>query len=254
MKLHYRKLGQGEPLIILHGLFGSGDNWQTIAKVFAENYEVFLVDQRNHGNSPHSRAFNYDLLADDLTELMDDIGITTAIILGHSMGGKAAMRFAVENPERVTKLIIIDIGPKQYPPHHENVFNGFKSIDLNSIKSRKEADDKLSISIPEMGTRLFILKNLTRNNEGGFAWKVNLESLELNVLEIGCALDPHDAFDGQTLFVGGAKSNYINNDDHDFILNHFPVAEIKMIEGAGHWVHAEKPQELSKVVLSFLKD
>ncbi|MFT7232560.1 MAG: esterase, partial [Cyclobacteriaceae bacterium] len=180
MKLSFRTLGEGVPLVILHGLFGSADNWQTVGKALSEKFKVYLVDQRNHGNSPHSDAFNYDLLVDDLNELIDGEGHNNVILIGHSMGGKAAMNFAVKYPEKVDKLIIVDIGPKQYPPHHENIFDGFKSIELSKIASRKEADEQLSAAIPDFGVRLFILKNLTRDDAGNFIWKINLGSLENN--------------------------------------------------------------------------
>lgn len=252
MKLHSKKLGEGKPLIILHGLFGSGDNWQTISKEFAPFYSVHLVDQRNHGNSPHSDEFNYDLLANDLKEFLDENEIRKAAVLGHSMGGKAAMTFASLFPEMVEKLIVVDIGPKQYPPHHENVFNGFKAVSLETIKSRKQAEEQLSLNISDFGVRQFILKNLTRNENGGFKWKVNLKSLVENVSEVGRALDASDSFEGETLFVGGSNSGYIKTEDHDLILSHFPQAKIEMIEGAGHWVHAEKPKELFEVVMKFL--
>ncbi|MFY0600375.1 MAG: alpha/beta fold hydrolase [Cyclobacteriaceae bacterium] len=252
MKLHFRKLGEGDPLIILHGLFGSGDNWQTLGKGFAENHGVYLIDQRNHGNSPHSDEFNYDLLSEDLKGFLDDQGIDKASIIGHSMGGKVAMTFAASYPDMVEKLVVVDIGPKQYPPHHENVFNGFKAVDLNTIGSRKEAENQLATSITDFGVRQFILKNLSRDTENNFRWKINLESLERNALEVGRALDHSDQFDGETLFIGGAKSGYIKPEDHDLISTHFSKSKIEMIEGAGHWVHAEKPKELFELIVDFL--
>lgn len=252
MKLHYRRVGTGSPIIILHGLFGSGDNWQNIAKSLSENHEVILVDQRNHGNSPHSKAFNYDLLADDLNELMLDLNIGKSTIIGHSMGGKTAMNFAVKNPDKVEKMIIVDIGPKHYPPHHDEIFEGFQSVNLTNLQSRKEADDQLASKIPELGVRMFILKNLSRNKDNSFEWKVNLSSLELNIEEVGRALKTDAIFNGSTLFIGGSNSNYIGEKDLPLIKKHFPNAEVKMIHGAGHWVHAEQPAALLSEVTSFM--
>lgn len=252
MKLNFRTLGEGQPLIILHGLFGSADNWQTLGKEFAKNFKVYLVDLRNHGNSPHSDEFNYDLLSEDLKELIDDEGLQKVLLLGHSMGGKTAMTFATSFPEMVDKLIVVDIGPKKYPPHHENVYNGFHSIDMENLASRKDADDQLSKTIGDFGVRQFILKNLSRNNDGSFEWKINLDSLTKNALEVGRSLDSGDRFEGATLFIGGAKSGYIKTEDHDLIQSHFPSARIEMIEGSGHWVHAEKPRELYQIVMDFL--
>ncbi|WP_258102732.1 alpha/beta fold hydrolase [Marinoscillum sp. MHG1-6] len=252
MKLNFRTLGEGKPLIILHGLFGSADNWQTLAKGFAGNYQVYLVDQRNHGASPHSNEFNYDLMVQDLKELFDDENIGQASILGHSMGGKTAMCFAAQYPELVDRLIVVDIGPKQYPPHHENIFNAYRSLDLSKITSRKEAEEELSKVIHEVGVRLFILKNLGRNGDNGFEWKINLDGLEANASEVGRALDASDKFDGPTLFIGGANSHYIKDEDSDTILSHFPEASIQKIDGAGHWVHADKPKELYEMVSGFL--
>ena len=251
MKLNFRTLGEGSPLIILHGFFGSADNWQTIGKELSKDFKVYLVDQRNHGLSPHDDAFDYDVMTSDLLELFDDENIDQAIMMGHSMGGKTAMNFATENPKKVKKLIIVDIGPKQYPPHHENIFNAFRSVDLTKVETRKDADEQLTKGIPDMGVRQFILKNLTRG-EKGFEWRINLDVLENNAHEVGRALEQGNIYDGETLFIGGAKSNYIKTEDHDLILNHFPKAKIEMIAGSGHWVHAEKPTALLTLVNDFI--
>lgn len=254
MKLSFRTLGEGQPLIILHGFFGSADNWQTLGKSFSQFFKVYLIDQRNHGNSPHSDAFNYDLMVEDILELMKDEGLSKAKFIGHSMGGKTAMNFAVKYPDMVEKLVVVDIGPKQYPPHHENIFNGFKSVDLSTIESRKDADDQLSRTIPDFGVRQFILKNLTRDDADNFIWKINLESFEKNGAEVGRALDPSDVFNGDTMFIGGGNSNYIKTEDVDLIVRHFPKAKVEMIQGSGHWVHAEKPKELYDLVINFFNN
>lgn len=253
MKLHFRTLGEGKPLIILHGVFGSSDNWQTLGKVFAEQHKIYLVDLRNHGNSPHSDEFNYGLMMDDVKELMKDEGIEKAHILGHSMGGKVAMHLATHYPNKVSKLIVVDIAPKYYAPHHKQIFDGFHSVDLASLETRKEADDQMAKVISNMGVRLFILKNLNRDKDGNFSWKLNVEAIEKAIEEVGESIEEGVSFNGSTLFISGGKSDYIKEEDHAMIRSYFPNAEIETVAGAGHWVHAEKPDELSELVLNFLK-
>lgn len=253
MKLHFRTLGQGEPLIVMHGVFGSSDNWQTIGKEFAEDFKVYLVDLRNHGKSPHSDEFNYTVMAEDVLELLNDEGIKDANVLGHSMGGKVAMTLASKYSDRVKKLVVVDIAPKNYPPHHQQIFEGFSSVKLDSLESRKDADDQMAKVISNLGVRQFILKNLDRDADGNFEWKLNLDAIEKAANEIGSKLEGDVSFEGETLFIGGSKSDYILEEDHDMIRGFFPKAKIMTIKGAGHWVHAEKPTELKESVLNFLK-
>ncbi|MEQ9402358.1 MAG: alpha/beta fold hydrolase [Cyclobacteriaceae bacterium] len=253
MKLNYRILGNGHPLVVLHGVFGSSDNWQTVGKVFAEEYKVFLVDQRNHGNSPHSDDFDYEVMADDIIELMNNEDLAKAHVLGHSMGGKVAMHLATRFPERIDKLIVVDIAPKYYPPHHQQIFEGFNSINLKTLKSRKDADDQMALVINSFGIRQFILKNLTRDEQGHFKWKLNVPAIEKAVDKVGQGLESEVAFSGKTLFIAGGKSDYILPADHEHIRLLFPEAQVETIKEAGHWVHAERPQELSEMVLNFLK-
>ncbi len=252
MELNYKKVGEGEPLIILHGLFGSLDNWMTLAKTIGEHYEVFIVDARNHGNSPHSDEFNYDLMADDLYEFIIQNQIINPIVLGHSMGGKTAMQFAMNYPTKLSKLIIADIAPKAYPVHHTSILEGMFSLDFNIIKTRKAADEKLSESIADFSTRQFLLKNLYWVDKETLAWKFNLPVIDKNIEIIGEGLNNVNEFDKPTLFIRGNKSNYILESDSDFIKNIFPNAEIKSIN-SGHWVHAENPVEFLKILNSFLK-
>lgn len=251
MKLHFRAFGNGDPLIILHGVFGSSDNWQTVGKELSMRFKVFLVDQRNHGNSPHSDEFDYNVMADDILELMLSEGIDQAHILGHSMGGKVAMTFATRYPERVKKLIVVDISPRHYEPHHAQIFRAFRSLKLDMLKSRQEADEQMSYTIPEFGVRQFILKNLTREGDT-FVWKLNLDVIEKNADKIGEELAEDDWFNGHVLFIGGGNSKYIQESDHARIRQHFPNAIIKMVPGAGHWVHAEQPKTLTRFVTEFL--
>ena len=182
MMLNYRKLGSGEPLIILHGVFGSSDNWQTLGKQFAENHEVYLVDQRNHGNSFHHDDFNYDVMSEDLMNLIKYEQLDRVNLIGHSMGGKTVMNFACKYPDMVNKLTVVDIAPKTYPPHHQQIFKAFHAVDLTNIQTRGEADKQMSTIISDFGTKLFLLKNLKRTPDG-FSWKVNLPVIEKNIKE-----------------------------------------------------------------------
>jgi len=252
MKLHFRSFGQGEPLIVLHGVFGSSDNWQTVGKELSQKYKVYLVDQRNHGSSPHSDEFDYNVMTDDILELMLNEEIERTHLLGHSMGGKVAMTFAARYPERVDKLIVVDIAPKYYEPHHARIFRGFRSIKLDLIQTRNEADVQMSHRIPETEVRQFILKNLARDKEGKFIWKLNLDVIEKNAEEIGAALFEDDWFNGHVLFLAGSRSDYIQEEDIQEIRQHFPNAEVKKVTGAGHWVHAEQPKTLVRMVFEFL--
>ena len=254
MDLNFKSFGQGEPIIILHGLFGTLDNWQTIAKQLAEKYWVFIIDQRNHGRSPHDPEMNYKVMADDLKHFMEEHWIHKAFVLGHSMGGKTAMQFAVDFPEMVEKLIVVDIGPFSKRGGHGFIFDALLSMNLDDIKSRKEADALLSEKIPEFGIRQFLLKNLARDKKGGFSWKMNLPVLHKEYTEILADVDVNDPFDGETLFIRGAQSNYIDEKDFSDYKNIFPNAHLETIEKAGHWVHADRPNELLQAVTNFLKD
>lgn len=252
MQLHFQELGEGKPLIILHGLFGSSDNWMTIGRKLAETFKVFLIDQRNHGDSPHSKTHNYEVMAADLKEFIETHEIEQPHIMGHSMGGKTAMQFAVENPDLFDQLIVVDIAPKAYPVHHDTILKGLKSIDLSHLKSRTDADKALAEYVPEKGVRQFLLKNLTRDDDKSFTWKINLPVIEASIETIGQGLEKKLATEKNVLFIGGADSDYIRKEDTITIVNFFPNATVKMIEGAGHWIHAEKPDEFLEMVEDFL--
>ena len=254
MKLFFRDIGAGErTLIILHGLFGSSDNWLTIAKTLSESFRVILVDQRNHGRSPWSDEFSYAAMADDLKELTDDLQPARPVFIGHSMGGKTVMNYAVRYAEENHRFVVVDIGVRYYRPHHEDILQGLTSIQLFDLTSRAEADAQLAHFVPELGVRQFLLKNLYRNEEGKFDWRMNLAVLRRNIEEVGRPIAEEAVCTNPTLFIRGEKSNYIKDGDVPDILRHFPNAQFATIAGAGHWVQAEKPEEFTKEVLNFLE-
>ena len=251
MKLNFKKVGEGEPLVILHGLFGSLDNWMTLAKKLGEHFEVFIVDARNHGQSPHSEEFNYDVMADDLYGFLREHNIVDPIILGHSMGGKTAMQFAMNYPNQLEKLIVADIAPKSYPVHHTAILDGMLSIELDIINTRKSADEQLSKYIEDFSTRQFLLKNLYWVEKEKLAWRFNLSIINDTIEIIGEGLDNVEPFEKPTLFIRGEKSNYISKNDFESINNIFPNSEITSMN-TGHWVHAENPTEFLNILSSFL--
>jgi esterase len=252
MKLFFRESGKGEAMIILHGLFGSSDNWFTLAKTFAESFHVYLVDQRNHGQSPHSDDFNYKLLAEDLKEFIETNHIKEPLIIGHSMGGKAVMNFAVKYPSVAKKIVVVDIVPKRYPIHHDHILEGLTKMPLKELKSRNEADEFLNKYVPDNPERQFLLKNLVRITEGSFAWKVNVAAIDAHIEEIGEGMLYEGTCDKPSLFIKGIKSRYYKPGDEELIKKIFANAQFASID-AGHWVQAEKPVEFSKVVLDFAK-
>ena len=252
MKLNYKTLGEGRPLIVLHGLFGSLDNWITLAKQWSSHFKVILVDQRNHGQSPHSDAFSYSIMAADLKELMDDLSLTNAILLGHSMGGKTVMEFSMLFPEMIDKLIVVDIAPVKYEVHHYTIIDALESVQLADISNRKEAETYLSKYIREPGTRQFLLKNLYWETKERLAWRFNLKVLAKEILPISEYEIVKGVFEKSTLFVAGQKSNYILPEYKAKMKDKFPNYKLESIDGAGHWVHAEKMVEFSKVIRQFL--
>lgn len=251
MQLHYYRSGQGRPLVILHGLFGTWENLGASVKALSEHWDVIAPDLRNHGRSPHSDEHSYPLMAADLTELLDNLELETVSILGHSMGGKVAMEFALTNPARVEKLIVVDIAPVQYPAHHSDVFAGIWAIDLQSIKSRSEADQQLSQQVESAGVRAFLLKNLYRE-EGSFRWRANFATLEREYAHIAAAPIEGD-YSGPTLFIKGANSNYLLNEYQHAVTERFSNVQLKIISDAGHWPHAEKPDTFMRLVTRFLE-
>lgn len=247
-------MGHGQPLLILHGLFGTLDNWATLAKRLAEHYNVFLVDLRNHGRSPHNEEHNYDAMADDVLRLVDDLQIPTPAIMGHSMGGKVAMKYALKYPTRLTKLIVVDIAPKAYPPHHDEIIDALQSVDLSKATSRSEIDTQLAKSISSEDVRLFLMKNLYRKEDNTFGWRMNLDALEKNYEHIAAAITAEVPFKKHALFIKGGRSGYIKQEDIYGSIEHlFTLVEVETIPEAGHWVHAEAPDKVYDLVTRFLE-
>lgn len=252
MHLHSEVYGQGHPLIILHGLFGSQENWRTLSKVFGQHFQVFALDQRNHGRSPHSEGFTYEAMTEDLCEFMQEQALTSAYVLGHSMGGKVAMRFAVAYPDLVDKLVVVDIAPRAYPPGHDEVFSGLYALDLPTLRSRQDADAALAQYLPDLALRQFLLKNLERTEIGTFRWRINLDAIHDSYHEMLKGCDVTGTYTKPTLFIRGENSDYIKNSDLTSIRAVFPHAQLVTIPGTGHWVHAEAPQEFARIVMEFL--
>lgn len=268
MELSYQRFGEGTPLIILHGLYGSSDNWLTFGrKIAKKGFEVFLVDLRNHGDSAFDNSHTYEDMKKDLFTFCYHHDITSPMVLGHSMGGKAAMFFAAGYPDVVKKLVVIDISPSAYETkssasqtaNHAEIIKAMRSIDISNIKTRTDAQKQLLKTIPSKPVVQFLLKNLTRDDNKNFIWKLNLEALENHLPEIMEGLTENDVANKEllkelpALFVKGEKSNYITAKDKDTIRGLFTNAEITTIKGAGHWVHAEKPDEVFETVLKFLQ-
>lgn len=253
MILHSNIIGEGRPFIILHGFLGMSDNWKTLGKKFSENgFQVHLIDQRNHGHSFHDDEFNYEILAEDLAAYYKAYNIKEAVVLGHSMGGKAAMLFASKYPDLVTKLIVADISPRFYPVHHDAILNGLSALNFSELKTRGAADKVLANYVTDFGTRQFLLKNLYWIEKGQLALRINLEVLKENISEVGEALPIHAKFEKSTLFLKGDRSEYISAQDETLIKQHFPIAKIVTIANAGHWLHAENPTDFFNEVMQFV--
>jgi len=248
MILYHRVFGDGEtPLIILHGLFGSSDNWQTLAKRFAEKGRIILVDQRNHGRSFHNKEMDYDLMADDLVHLMDDMGLEKADVLGHSMGGKTVMRFAMKYPERCNQLLVADMGPGPNRSRHEEIFAGLHAVDLDELTSRSQVDDVLKTYITDVGVRMFLMKNLYWIEKGRLAWRMNLTAITDQFQKILEGIGEEQA-SVNGAFIRGGASDYVTDSEWPHIADQFPNCRLFTMEGAGHWLHAEKPMEFYDIV------
>ena len=250
--LHSKTFGEGKPLIILHGLFGMLDNWQALAREFACFFETHILDLRNHGRSFHTNQHNYELMCEDLLKYLNAYKLDEVSLIGHSMGGKAAMTFACMYPERIKKLVVVDIAPKYYPPHHQEILSALNAVEQAKIKSRKDADQILSQYFSESTMRQFLLKNLYWKSSTELTFKFNLKVLSDQIENIGQALHNNALFENPTLFIVGQASNYIKETDIELIESHFPDFEIEEITMSGHWVHAENPDQFFDKVCRFL--
>lgn len=250
--LYHKKYGEGHPVVILHGLFGMSDNWVTFTKRLAEDYMVILIDMRNHGRSPHTQEMNYIEMAEDIARTMESEWVHHAHIIGHSMGGKAAMQLAEIHPDMVDRLIVLDIGPGEYPGGHNAIFEAMCDLDIEKLSSRKEAEKILLESIPNKGLVLFMLKNLSRKKSGGYEWKFNLPLLREKYDNIKGRVDLHN-IDIPSLFIGGKDSGYMNESQLKLIDQHFDHYQIEMLDNAGHWLHVDQPDALFDLIYDFLK-
>jgi esterase len=255
MDLFYREFGSGKPLIILHGLFGQSDNWVSVGKRLAAHFHVYIPDQRNHGQSPHTSTHTFQAMADDLAAFTETHGIHDPVIIGHSMGGKVAMTYALENPAMVSKLVIVDISPRQYPERevHTRVMTQMLGIDLEKAGTRTEVTQILNERIPDERIRMFILKNLYYRLNGKLGWRLNLDAISNSMDQLFEAVSAEGVFTGPALFIRGGKSDYVPDEDFPLIRQLFPQSEIRTIAEASHWVHADAPAELILLLDEFLK-
>jgi esterase len=252
MELFYRELGHGQPIIMLHGIFGSSDNWLTPSRLLSSHFHTYALDLRNHGRSLHGDAFDYPAMVEDVLEFIETNQIKDPIVMGHSMGGKVAMNLAVGHPDKLQKLIVVDIAPKPYSMEDYVILQGLNAIEIDKITTREEADEALTSFVPESDVRQFLLKNLQRKPEGGFKWKLNLPVITENIGNIGLPLQFEGTFEKPSLFVRGSRSNYIKDQDVDLIRKIFPAATIETLD-TGHWVPAEKPKEFVEVVQKWIR-
>ncbi|KAB7730304.1 alpha/beta fold hydrolase [Rudanella paleaurantiibacter] len=264
MKLFFREVGDpAHPaIIILHGLFGSSDNWLTISKsIAAEGYHVYLIDQRNHGQSPRHEVFDYDSMAADLHEFIREHHIQQPVLVGHSMGGKTVMQYVMnyrnEGDAAVapsySKVVVVDIAPKFYPVHHGEILRGLGAINLATLNNRNIADETLKNYEPSATVRQFLLKNLYRTAEGRFDWRINLPVIEREIHSVGEELNNPRTVTEPTLFIRGSESGYIADNDLPGIQKLFPNSRVATISDAGHWVQAEKPAEFVQTLIEFIK-
>ena len=255
MQLFYREFGSGQPAIILHGLFGQSDNWVTVGRRIADQFHVYIPDQRNHGQSPHAAIHSFPAMADDLSTFIEEHNIENPIIIGHSMGGKVAMTYTLENPDQVRKLVVVDISPRKYLERivHTQVISQMMGIDIANMATRTEVEKLLDARISDARVRMFILKNLYYKIDGRLAWRLNLDAINQSMELLFDGIVTHRQYNGPTLFIRGGKSDYVPDEDFPLIKSMFPQAILKTISGATHWIHADAPEELCYVLSSFLE-
>ncbi len=251
--LNFKKQGNGPSLVILHGLFGSLDNWQTMAKNLAPHFTIICPDLRNHGKSPKTSRIDYALMAKDILRMMDKLEVNTFHIAGHSMGGKVALQLLNTDSYRINKALIMDIAPKSYGRGHDEIFDAMFALPIHQIKTRQEADEFMKPKIPDWAVRQFILKNLDRDKDGNFFWKINLPVLYNDYSNITQGIIPSGLVHNEILFLKGSKSHYIDQNDIHYIRQNYEHSRIMEIQDAGHWIHADKPNELLKIMLNFFQ-
>ncbi|WP_293955050.1 MULTISPECIES: alpha/beta fold hydrolase [unclassified Sphingobacterium] len=242
----------GTPLIVLHGLFGMADNWGSFGRGFGEKRQVHLLDLRNHGRSFHSDNMSIEVMVDDLLTYIASIGTDKIVLLGHSLGGKVAMQFAIDHSEKIEKLIIADIAPKAYPPHHEDIFDALSAVAITTLETRKDVQDTIEQYLSDPGVIQFLLKNVYIREDRKLDWRFNLDVLKNKYTEFITVAIKSGIYNGATLFLAGEKSRYILPEDRIKIKEQFPNAEFKTIPNAGHWVQAENPKVFDAFVAEFL--
>jgi len=254
VSLHFETAGHGPPLIILHGLFGSLSNWRPLTQKLSEHFQLFLIDLRNHGQSPHSDAFNIAAMAEDLRAFVQQHQLNSPSVLGHSLGGKVAMQFALNYPDEMEKLIVVDMTPRATRPRHGHIISALQSLDFTTAKNRRDLDAQLAQHLPDKTLRQFLLTNVRTDEAGHWCWRINLNAIAAQYEEINAAVEPQHTYTKPTLFIRGETSDYIQDVDIAAIETLFPQAEFATVKGAGHWVHAEAPEKFTRLVLKFLSE
>lgn len=249
--LNFKHMGSGPPLIVMHGLFGSLDNWMTLGRKWSEDFSVYLIDLRNHGKSPHTSSHTTEEMAEDVIAFMDQQNLDSVAVLGHSMGGKVAMELALRFPDRIDSLIVADMGPQEYPRGHDRIFEGLQGVDFSQIEQRNDISDQLARYIKEPGTIAFLAKNAVRTDHG-FRWRMNLDVLEQDYENILKETVSEKSYDKRVLVLKGGKSPYVTEESRSLLHKLFPQVEIESLSGAGHWLHAEEPEIFYEKVKEFL--
>lgn len=251
MTLNYKRIGQGQSVVLIHGLFGNLDNLGRLARHLSEHFDVISIDLPNHGLSAHLAEFNYQTLGNVVTEFITSLGIEACHFVGHSMGGKVVMQIALDNPSLVKSLTVADIAPVKYTDRHGDVFSALNAVDLATLANRSQAMTTVTENKIDAGTAQFLLKNLVKQ-DNQFVWRCNIENLKNNYINIINGLTGNGVFNGPTLFIKGENSDYINAAHRPQIMAHFPHANAKIVQGTGHWLHAEKPASFNKIVADFI--
>jgi esterase len=253
MQLHFQVYGEGPPLIILHGLLGSLENWQAVSRRFGSHFTVYAVDQRNHGQSPHSAEMTYPLMAADLAELVEQHGLGKIILLGHSMGGKTAMQYALLHPKKVRALAVADIAPRAYSPRHKRVLAAMLALPLDTFQTRKQMEEALAVAVPDLPTRQFLLKNVMREAGGGFHWKNGLREIHQNYAHLSAEVSGGAPFAGPALFLRGEWSDYLREQDLGLIRARFSRSDLRTVPQTGHLLHTENPEAFFQMTLEFFR-